>query len=56
MIKINVLNGGVYSLDIDTKLHLVIRNSQEVITEKELKSLLEINQAPRAYWGFECSG
>ncbi len=43
-------------MDIHDRITIVTRNVQELITEEELKSLLEVNQNPRAYWGFECSG
>jgi len=43
-------------LDTETKLDLVTRNTEEVITREELKALLETKTRPRAYWGFEASG
>lgn len=43
-------------MDLEEKLSLVGRNAEEVVTEEELKALLETNDRPRAYWGFECSG
>jgi len=43
-------------MDLEKRLALVIRNTQEIITKEELKELLETNSKPKAYWGFECSG
>ena len=50
-----ILVGGV-NLDLEEKLELVKRNTQEIVTVEELRSLLETEARPRAYWGFECSG
>lgn len=33
-----------------------MRNTAEVITHQEVSTLLETNNKPHAYWGFECSG
>jgi tyrosyl-tRNA synthetase len=33
-----------------------MRNTAEVVTPKEIQTLLETNDNPKAYWGFECSG
>jgi len=43
-------------LDIEEQLDLVLRNTEEVVTTEELRSLLETTSKPKAYWGFECSG
>ncbi len=43
-------------MDVDTRLALVTRNAEEIITQDELKSILETKTRPRAYWGFEASG
>jgi len=43
-------------LDTDIRLELVSRNLQEIITADELRSLLETNDHPRGYVGFEPSG
>jgi len=43
-------------LDLEKRLELVRRNTQEIVTIEELRSLLETEARPRAYWGFECSG
>jgi len=43
-------------LDLEERLSLVARNTDEIITKDELRALLEVNARPRAYWGFECSG
>lgn len=33
-----------------------MRNTAEVVTPEEIRILMETNNSPRAYWGFECSG
>jgi len=33
-----------------------MRNTAEVVTPQEIRTLLETNNSPKAYWGFECSG
>jgi len=43
-------------MDLENRLELVSRNSEEIITRDEMKALLETNAHPRAYWGFESSG
>jgi tyrosyl-tRNA synthetase len=43
-------------LDTEERLDLILRGTEEVITEDELKQLLETTASPRAYWGFEPSG
>jgi tyrosyl-tRNA synthetase len=43
-------------LDLQERIDLVTRNTAEVITPQEISTLLETNDTPRAYWGFECSG
>jgi tyrosyl-tRNA synthetase len=43
-------------LDSETRFNLVSRNLQEIITEDELRKLLETNDNPRGYVGFEPSG
>jgi tyrosyl-tRNA synthetase len=43
-------------MDTETRLQLVTRNAEEIITREEMKSLLEAKTRPRAYWGFEASG
>jgi len=43
-------------MDIPERFRLVTRNTEEIVTEEELKRLLEEKEKPRAYWGFECSG
>lgn len=44
------------ALDIEKRLDLITRNTVEIITRDELRSLLETKTRPRAYWGFESSG
>ena len=43
-------------MDVKQRLELISRNTEEVITEEELKLLLDATTSPKAYWGFEPSG
>ena len=43
-------------MDVEERLQLVTRGTAEVITREELRELLETEEHPHAYWGFECSG
>jgi len=43
-------------MDTETRFRLVTRNLQEVITPAEVRTLLETNDHPRGYVGFEPSG
>ena len=43
-------------MDLEERLQLVMRNTEEVVTPPEMRRLLEENPHPHAYWGFECSG
>lgn len=43
-------------LDLEQRMDLVTRNTEEIITSQEIRTLLETNTKPSAYWGFECSG
>lgn len=43
-------------MDLEQRIDLVMRNTEEVITPQEIRTLLETKTKPRAYWGFECSG
>lgn len=43
-------------MDVETKLELIKQVGEEIITEKELRELLETNDHPIAYDGFEPSG
>lgn len=43
-------------MDVDQKISLVSRGTEEIVTVSELRTLLEEKANPRAYWGFECSG
>jgi tyrosyl-tRNA synthetase len=43
-------------MDLQKKIDVVTKNSEEVVTQEELRVLLETNAKPKAYWGFECSG
>jgi tyrosyl-tRNA synthetase len=43
-------------MDTESRFEIVSRNLQEIITQDELRKLLEINDKPRGYVGFEPSG
>ncbi len=43
-------------MDVETKLDMVTRGAEEIITREEMRSVLETNIRPKAYWGFETSG
>ncbi|RLG60288.1 tyrosine--tRNA ligase [Candidatus Geothermarchaeota archaeon] len=43
-------------MNLEERLKLIKRGTQEIITEAELKQLIEEKKSPKAYWGFECSG
>lgn len=43
-------------MDIEERIRLVKSVGEEIITEEELKQLLETKQNPVAYDGFEPSG
>lgn len=43
-------------MNIDEKIEIIKRNSEEIVTEKELRELLEEKENPIAYDGFEPSG
>lgn len=43
-------------MDLETRLNLVCRGTEEIITREELRTTLETKSRPRAYWGFEASG
>jgi tyrosyl-tRNA synthetase len=43
-------------MDGESKYQLCARNLEEVITRDELRHLLETNNSPKGYVGFECSG
>lgn len=43
-------------MDTERRFDLILRGTEEVITEEELKQLLETTASPKAYWGFEPSG
>jgi tyrosyl-tRNA synthetase len=44
------------SMDLQNRIDLVMRDTAEVVTQQEIRNLLETNDNPKAYWGFECSG
>ena len=43
-------------MDVNKKFELIKRNTEEIITEEELKDLLKRNEGLRHYIGFEISG
>lgn len=43
-------------MNLEEKIALVSRNTQEIVTQDELRTVLETTPKPRAYWGFESSG
>ena len=43
-------------MDVETRFELCTRNLQEIITQDELRSLLETNDHPKGYVDFEPSG
>ena len=43
-------------MDVAEKLKLATRNAEEVVTEEELKNLIETSETPTAYVGYEPSG
>lgn len=43
-------------MDVEDKVNLVARNTEEIVTREELRRLLEVESKPKAYWGFEPSG
>lgn len=43
-------------MDLEQRIQLVSRNTEEIVTLKELRTLLETETKPKAYWGFELSG
>lgn len=46
----------MHSTDVEDKVSLVTRNALEIVTEEELRTLLEAKERPRAYVGYEPSG
>lgn len=43
-------------MDSETRYELVSRNAEEIVTPEELRTLLQTNDSPRGYIGFEPSG
>ena len=43
-------------MDLQKRIDLVTNNTAEVVTPIEIQTLMETNDTPTAYWGFECSG
>ena len=46
----------VNHMDLEDRLSLITRNTEEVVMTDELRNLLATSTGPKAYWGFECSG
>jgi len=42
-------------LDTEQRIDIVTKNTQEIVTNEELRQLLQTEAKPRAYWGFEPS-
>ncbi|MEM0343696.1 MAG: tyrosine--tRNA ligase [Thermoplasmata archaeon] len=43
-------------MDVETRFELCSRNASEIVTQEELRTLLETKPRPKAYIGFEPSG
>ena len=43
-------------MDVERRMELATRNALEIVTEAELRTLLETNDSPSAYIGYEPSG
>jgi len=43
-------------LDLEERISLIARNTDEIVAPGELRNLLETTSKLKAYWGFECSG
>jgi len=43
-------------MDIDQRMDLVLKGAEEIVTEKEIKDILEKKKNPKAYVGYEPSG
>jgi tyrosyl-tRNA synthetase len=43
-------------MDLESRISLITRNAIEIVTEDELRELLETNEKPKAYVGYEPSG
>ena len=43
-------------MDLEQRVSLITRNTEETVTNDELRNLLATSSRPKAYWGFECSG
>ena len=43
-------------MNVDERLALVTRNTEELVTEEELRALLTEKKEPTSYIGFEPSG
>ena len=46
----------LYRLNVTERFQIVTENLEETVTPDELRGLLESENHPRAYWGFEPSG
>jgi tyrosyl-tRNA synthetase len=43
-------------MDLEQRYNLVVRNTEEIVTEEDLRQLLATKDRPRGYIGFEPSG
>ena len=43
-------------MSIEEKFGLIKRNTEEIVTEEELKTLLKSKKSPRVYCGYETNG
>ncbi len=43
-------------MDVETRMQLITRNTLEIVTREELKTLLETSARPKGYIGYEPSG
>ncbi len=50
------LNNSIDKMDTAERYELIMRNAEEIVTDDELRELLETKEHPTAYIGFEPSG
>ncbi|MEM2979139.1 MAG: tyrosine--tRNA ligase, partial [Methanomassiliicoccales archaeon] len=43
-------------MDTETRYQILARNTEEIVTPEEMRKLLETENSPHAYIGFEPSG
>jgi len=54
--KVFIESEGVLTMDVETRFHLIKSTAEEVVTESDLRALLETKNRPIVYDGFEPSG